>query len=139
MTGFFESTGMETVDVIRGLQMTADQIDDPDAKIKHVRNVLQIVGAAELLGRPFMVDATEVWGKRPDTQRELIRFTDGLLFVGQLKAFGYMVDPDIPIDSLSLNFSAPEVLGVDLEDEFAFKSLSLQVPVLAVARCTAAS
>ena len=119
--------------------MTADQIDDPDAKIKHVRNMLQIVGAAELLGRPFMVDATEVWGKRPDTQRELIRFTDGLLFVGQLKAFGYMVDPDIPIDSLSLNFSAPEVLGVDLEDEFAFKSLSLQVPVLAVARCTAAS
>lgn len=139
MRNFYEPTGFEVIDSVKGLQLTADVIDDPDAKIKHVRNMLKVIGAGDILGSLLMISASEVWGKQPDSSGELIRFEDGLLFVGELDEFGYMLDPTIPLDSLSLNFRRPEVWAVDAEDALAFRALKLQVPVLAIDSCTNAA
>lgn len=132
MAELYQPTGFEPVDSLKGLQVIADKINDPSAKVAHVRKALKLMGAGALLEHQFMVGANEIWAKQPDEPSDLIHFTEGLLFIGQLDAFSYMLDPDVPIDSLSLNFTMPEVWGVASEDVEQFKALKFQVPVLAI-------
>jgi hypothetical protein len=58
-----------------------------------------------------------------------------MLFIASLGLFGYMIDQDLPVDSLTLQFVAPEVFGVPPEEVPKFKSLTFQVPVLAIDSC----
>lgn len=132
MADLYQRTGFEAVDSLKGLQVLADKIDDPTIKIEHVRKVLRLIGAPALLHRQFMVGANEVWASPAEASRDLLHFKDGFLFVGQLDEFGYMLDPDVPLDSLSLNFNQPEVWGVNSEEAERFKALTFQVPVLAI-------
>lgn len=128
-------TGNEIVDELRGIQLIADMIDDPDAKIRRVRNTVRLVAAHQLLGRQMMVDAATLYAHVPfEASNEQYRF-EGLLFIAKLNIIGYMLDEDIPVDSLTLNFESPEVFGVSPEDNPSFEILTFQVPVLSIDRC----
>ena len=128
-------SGNEIVDVLRGAQLVADTIDDPDAKIAHIKKTVGFLAANQLLGKQMLVDAATIYAQSPyETARDQFRF-QGLLFVAKLEVFGYMLDDDIPVDSLTLNFDEPEVFGVSPEDSPSFKILTFQVPVLAIDRC----
>jgi hypothetical protein len=132
-------TGNEIVDSLRGLQMVADSIDDRDAKVAHVKKTLQFIDAWQLLGKQMMVSSLMTFGKNPD-QGDDIRtfFKDEMLFLGQLNTMTYMLDDNIPVDSLALAFDLPEVIGVAPEECERFRVLRLQVPILAIETCVLA-
>lgn len=138
MSNPFPPTGVERVDSLKGLQPVVDTIDNPDEKISHIRNTLGIMGTHDLLEHQFMVGAAEVWARPRFDSRRLIHFGEGFLFIAKLEAVGYLLDPNVPLDTLSLNFSDPEVWGVDELDAPDFKTLKFQVPVLAIDSCMSA-
>ncbi len=83
-----------------------------------------------------MVSAAQAFAKHPDYEPDdRILFDTELFFIGQLNQFGYIYDPDIPVDSLALNFIKPEVIGLSADESPAFKKLTLQVPVLSITSC----
>ncbi len=128
-------TGNEIVDVLRGAQLVADTIDDPDIKIAHIKKTVGFLAAGQLLGRQMLVDAATIFAHSPFEMAGDQYLFQGLLFVAKLQVYGYMLDEEIPVDSLTLNFNEPEVFGVAPEDSPSFKLLNFQVPVLAIDRC----
>jgi len=132
----YESSGNETVDALKGLQITASRIGDPEAKLARIRETLTVIRATQLLGDSLMISAQDVWGVHPDAAPgDMIRFRQEMVFIAELDAFGYMLDPSVPVDTLTFDFEAPEVWGVLPEDALAFRSLTLRVPVLAIDSC----
>lgn len=138
MNSPFQPTGMDRVDSLKGLQLVADTYDNPEEKLTHIRNALGSMGAHDLLEHQFMVAAAEVWARPRFDSRRLIHFGEGFLFIAKLEAVGYLLDPHVPLDTLSLNFTDPEVWGIDEVDAPDFKVLKFQVPVLAIDSCMSA-
>lgn len=129
-------TGHEIIDALQGLQRVADNIDHVDKKIDHIRTAIANMAARTLLGRQFMVSSFQLLGKDPDNapdERKL--FDRNIVFVAELNSYGYLLDDDIPIDCLSLNFLHPEVIGLDDIDDRKMRTFTLQVPVLAIESC----
>lgn len=134
-----QPTGNEIIDDLQGLQILADHISVIDQKIAHVKGVMNFLAAKTLLGRQFMISTAQVLGKDPDAgPDDRIVYNDGLLFIAELDSFGYILDHGIPIDSLSLNFLHPEVIGIDDRTERLIRGFTLQVPVLAIESCVSA-
>ncbi len=134
-----QPTGNEIIDGLQGLQIVADHIDVIDKKIAHVKGAMGLLAARTLLGRQFMISTAQVLGKDPDAQPDdRILYSNGLLFIAELDSFGYLLDHGIPIDSLSLNFLHPEVIGIDDRTERLIRGFTFQVPVLAIESCISA-
>lgn len=132
-------TGLEIIDSLQGLQKIVDNINDPDAKFDRARKGVGWLGAGILLDHQFIVSSAQVFGKDPDTSpRERVLFNDGMFFIATLSSYGYLLDKDIPVDCLSLNFIDPEIIGADERDARLFRLLMLQVPVLAIDSCSSA-
>jgi len=124
---------MPAFESLVGLQKMADSIGDPFQKVEQVKKALGFMAARKLLDHQYMVNANLVLASKADMPpMELLKFSDGLFFVGLLDAYSYMLDPDLPMDSLALNFKQPDVIGILPEEVEAFKSLQLRVPVLAI-------
>jgi hypothetical protein len=130
-------TGNDVVDSLQVLQVSTDiLVDDDMRKIEQVSKVIKAQRAGELLGHHLMVSSSLVLAKNPDSSpQSRTLFAKGLVFEGQLDSYEYLLDNGIPIDSLTLNFIEPSVFGVEPEDEPFFRSLRLQVPVLAISTC----
>ena len=129
-------TGNDLIDSLRGLQLVADQIDDPDRKIAHIKTAIGVIAAGQLIGKQMMVEAATIFARDPDHDpNERILFREGMLFIASLSVFSYMLDQDIPVDSLTLQFVSPDVLGVMPEEAPNFKALTFQVPILSIDSC----
>jgi hypothetical protein len=128
------------VESMQGLQRIADEkIDDPDQKIHYIRAGVRILGAGEFIDTKVMVTAATVMAKtNMATESERLLFSSGLMFIGNLSLYGYLFDPDLPIDSLALNFTEPDVIGIGPEEVPTFQKMTFQVPVLAIDSCLAA-
>lgn len=127
------NSGHGIIDSLQDLQIIADRINDPETKIGHVRQIMGILAARELIGEQFMVSSAMALAQRPDDDpSQRILFNRGMLFVARLESYNYLLDYGIPIDSLTLTFQEPEVIDVLPEDSPAFKTLTLQVPVRAI-------
>ena len=136
MESVFGSTGHEMVDTLRGLQIMARDIGDPDKRIEYVRETLKLVGATDILGDELLVTASDIWGRRPDAPPgHLIPFRHSLTFVAKAHEFGYLYDPTVPLDTLTINFEHPEVWGVVPDHVPALRGLIFRVPVLAIQSC----
>ncbi len=134
------STGNSVIDDLRGLQMVVDQMDDPDLKIRRVRQGIELMPAFDLLEKQFYVTTAQTFTKHPNapsSDRQL--FTQEFILVGTLASFGYMLDQDVPVDSLVLNFKDSEVLGVNSHDSQVFRILTFQIPILAIEACIEAA
>lgn len=130
------TSGNEVIDNLRGLQLIADQIDDPDRKIAHVKTAIGILAAGQLIGKQMLVEAATIFAQDPDRDpNERILFGQGMLFIARLSVFSYMMDHDIPVDSMTLQFVSPEVFGVMPEEAPSFKALTFQVPILSIDSC----
>ena len=130
-------TGHEVIDSLQDLQVVANRIVTPDTKISHVREVMGVLATHSLLGHQFMISSGWVLGRHPDAapDKRLV-FSNGIFFVGELDTYGYVIDEDIPLDSLMLGFTHPEVIGVEPGEETeAFRNLTLEVPVLSIDSC----
>ncbi len=155
--GRLELTGNETVDALQGLQRLADNIDNPDKKLAFIRSRLPVTQAGKLLGTRLFVGASDIFMQEADKpSNQKVRFTDRLAFMGGLCQITYMLDEDIPVDSLTLVFEAPEVFTViqngqnqlsstsevqqfDTARQETFRSALFQVPVLEIDACEAMS
>ena len=58
-------TGNEMIDSLRGLQLVADQIDDPDRKIAHIKTAIGVIAAGQLIGKQ-MVEAATIFAQDSD-------------------------------------------------------------------------
>lgn len=126
-------TGLEIIESLQGLQKVADTIHDPNTKIDRVRLGIGVLAAGTLLKHQFIVSSAQVIGREPDAPpSDIIMFSSGMFFIARLDSYGYLLDEDIPVDCLSLNFVEPEIIGADVRDARAMKPLTLQVPVLAI-------
>lgn len=130
----FEPTGNATVDSLKGLQLIVDTLENPKNKLAHIQYSLGRIGASSILEHKFMVNTAEVWATPPLDSRRFIHLPNSL-FIAELDTLGYLLDPSVPVDTLSLNFREPEVWGIDPEDALAFRDLRFQVPVLAIDSC----
>lgn len=86
-----------------------------------------------------MVNTLQVLGKDPDSAPDdLLFYNSNITFVAKLGALRYLLDYDIPVDSLTLSFANPKVLGLDERDERKLRAFTFQVPVLAIEACISA-
>lgn len=131
-------SGNDMVDSLRSLQIVADTIDTPNDKIAHVRRAIRALAAGSLLGKQMMVDGVTVYAANPDAQPDERVIYRNMLFIGRLNVFSYLLDDDIPVDSLTLNFDTPAVVGASQDDSSYFERLTMQVPVLAIDSCVLA-
>jgi hypothetical protein len=132
-TPFGESaTGNELIDTLQNVQRMANTFGDLDHKIDYVRRASGLLAAGSLIERQFMVSASTIVGIPPDSAPdERFIYANGLMFVGVLESYNYLViDNEPKIDSLTLNFFNPDVLGVETDDVLVMKQLRLQVPIL---------
>jgi hypothetical protein len=133
-----QPTGNDLVDSLRDLQVFLDSIDDIDKKIVTLKQGIHIIKAADLLGGQFMVSTMQTFGHNLDESPDnYTLFESGLTFCADLDAFGYLKDDGIPVDTLTLDFTNPDVFEA-ISDEQAhkrFRALKLQVPVLAIDTC----
>lgn len=126
-------TGLEIVDSLQGLQKIADTIPDVNIKLSRIRWGIGVLAAGSLLEHHYLVSSAQVIGREPDASpSDIIMFDRGMLFIAQLDSFGYLLDDDIPVDCLSLNFVEPEIFGADARDAKVMKPLIFQVPVRAI-------
>ena len=128
-------TGNSIIDELQGMQIIANKYQDVDTKIKRMRQVMQFIGARELLEKACMVSASAALGKSLDEISHDGRtlFTSGLMFTGTLVQFDYIYAPNVPLDSLTCDFSDVSVLQAETEAEkSSFNRLSLQVPILSI-------
>lgn len=102
-----------------------------------MRRASGLLTVGEMLERPYMVSASTLLGRGPDdAPDDMMLFKNGLMFIGMLDSFSYVVlDGVPPIDSLAVNFASPEVIGVDEVELTSFQKLKLQVPVLEIETC----
>ncbi|HVC36622.1 MAG TPA: hypothetical protein VNE40_04260 [Candidatus Dormibacteraeota bacterium] len=129
-------TGSETVDVLQGLQKVVNSMSSIGQRIEHLKRTINFIRAGKLFGNHFLVDAFMAIGKEEGmADQEYALYHGGLTFIGQLNTFGYFQDTDVPLDSLTLNFSDPELLVADQRDDLQERILRLQVPVLAIGTC----
>jgi hypothetical protein len=132
----YESTGHQLVDAIIGLQIIADNSDDPDAKLRYLRTGLATVNARQLITRQFLVSSFQAFVQGPDMSPDTRSFYDsGLFFIGKLDLYRYLLDEEVPVDSLLLDFVQPEVIGAAKSDLAQIKQWRIQVPILAIESC----
>lgn len=136
----YSPTGYDFFDSLKGLQKIANEIIDPEHKIERVRKTLGIVMARQQIEKQFMVSSQRLFIKYPDESPDSRKLCNReLMFIGKLDAFAYMLDKDVPIDSLVLNFINSEVIGVDEKASKVLRTLTLQVPILALESCMEAA
>ncbi len=140
MSGEFilPSSGNDVVDSLRDLQIVADTMDEPDDKIAHIRLAIGLLAADALIGKQTMIDAAMVYAANPDAQPDELIIFRNMLFIGRLNVFSYLLDDDIPVDSLTLKFEKPAVVGASPDDSLQFERFSMQVPILAIDSCVMA-
>ena len=147
-------SGNEIVDTIKGVQVMANGIANPERKLDYVRRTLRMTRIMELRGQELMVGAARTFLRRPDdAPDELIGFNRSFLFAGRLCNAGYLLDQTIPVDTLTLHFDEVEVLDIterpeqsvvmngtkmqfDMSDLPSFRRAVFEVPVLAIESCT---
>ena len=131
-------TGDLTIDKLQQSQIMADLLPRPELKIAQITDTIHFIGAV-LLGNQLMISAHNFFIKEPDAPpQDRIFMPNEMLFVAELNSYNYMIDPDIPIDSLILDFENPEVFNVDPADATRIRQTSFQVPILAIETCMAA-
>ena len=130
------STGHEMVDALQGIQKVADNIDQAAQKIEHVKRAMSLLATRTLLDKHFMVSALQVLGKDPSSgPDDRVVFNSNMVFVAKLDSFAYLLDNGVPVDSLALNFSHPDIIGLDERDDRKLRDFMFQVPVLAIEAC----
>ncbi len=132
--GLYRPTGIEAFDSLRGLQIVADKIDDPSAKLERVAKGVKLLGAGALLGHPYLVTAHEAYaGPLGQTgNMNMVRLTREMTFISKLDGLHYLLDPDVPVDALTLNFAPPESWYTGPENVERFRDYQLQIPVLSL-------
>lgn len=126
-------TGNETVDLLRGVQLTARHIADVDNRIAKVQSTLNFIGAERLIGRELLVRCAWALAHEQDqAQNDHLLVYQPMLFAGQLDEFAYVVDEDVPIDSLTLDFTQPTLIDACQD---GLKRIRLKVPILAITEC----
>jgi len=137
MAELFPPSGTDTIDQLKAVQHLADRnFSDIDKKLKYVQRATAAIGLRALLEHQFMIEADAAFGAHLDASpKTLMRFNQGLMFIGMLELPRYLYDEDVPLDSLTLDFVHPEVFGVSQDDAPAFHRLRLSVPVLAINTC----
>jgi len=91
------------------------------------------IATRTLLDKQFMVNTLQVLGQDPNSAPDdLLVYNSNITFVAKLGALRYLLDYDIPVDSLTLSFANPKVLGLDERDERKMRTFTFQVPVLAI-------
>ena len=153
------STGNVIVDALKQLQQSTGRIDSDD-KLAYVTEKMKTFGAKTLLGGMFYISSDMVLGKDPGARLNARILYGDMSFIAELGSFGCLslggaTSFDV-VDGLSLNFSNPEVIGVDNQldcrqntgcltagqqgEQSArtneqMRQLTLQVPVLAIEAC----
>lgn len=136
----YSPTGYDFFDSLKGLQKIASEIIDPDHKIERVRKTLGIVMASKQIEKQFMVISQRLFIKNPDESPDSLKLYDReFMFIGQLDTFSYMFDEDVPVDSLVLNFINNDVIGADEKVSKVLRTMTLQVPILALESCVEAA
>ena len=136
----YSPTGYDFFDSLKGLQKIASEIIDPDHKIERVRKTLGIVMASKQIEKQFMVISQRLFIKNPDESQDSLKlYNREFMFIGQLDTFSYMFDEDVPVDSLVLNFINNDVIGADENVSKVLRTMTLQVPILALESCVEAA
>lgn len=132
------NTGTLIIDALQGLQLKADQATEFNRKVAVVKEGLGLVAARQLIGREFWVSSVQAFGKRPDDEGYREYFKNEIFFMGRLASYTYLADPDVPVDSLAVNFIDPTVMGAEPDSYERIRQMTLQVPVLAIDSCHSA-
>jgi len=134
MSEFRPQTGVPFLDTLQFAQPLLSQIEDAGTKRQRAMRTVERTDAKDMLGRYFRVDTLMAYGRRPEAQPgELILYTARMRFVGCLAAFGYMLDSELPVDTLTLHFDDPVLADVAPSEQLlAFSQQQLRVPVLAI-------
>lgn len=136
----YAPTGHELFDSLKGLQKIANEIIDPDQKIDRVRKTLGFVMAGQQIDKQFMVISQRLFIKTPDDAPDSLRlYNREFMFIGQLNTISYMFDEHVPVDSLILNFVDSDVIGADKKVSKVLRTMTLQVPILALESCVEAA
>lgn len=126
------STGNELLDELRGLQIMADGILEPDRKLAYVRQVLSLLPIDELLGRECYIDSSLVIAKSPEQDpNKRIMINEGLQFLGRSVSYDYSRGYEAVVDFLTLDFSEPEIVKSEQPEIESLEAHIFQVPVLA--------
>jgi len=134
-------TGMEAVDYLQVLQRRLDAIREPHIKGETLVRALGQTSFRELMERPVVMTATKVVGSPfvdPDLRtppEDLIVFERKLVFTGSVEHIGYIDNPRLSLDTLSLIVPDPDLLSIDVRDAGVFEGLEFQIPVGAIGVC----
>ena len=147
------STGNEVIDSWQEVQRKAAAIQDRPAKIAQLMRGISDVSAYMVIERRLVVDSDLVLAEDPTRgpdRRAL--FPQGMLFVGKLEGVKYVIDRALGLDGLMVTFSDPQVISARINpataptapsdaqinsyDRQAFRTLTLEVPLLNIAFCS---
>jgi len=134
MSNNYHGTGIEEFDSLIGLQMLVDsKYKETVDKMMHIRDIAGYIGVGNLLEKDFVMSVSELFFSSPSlSDDEMMRFRRGMFFEGKLLELAYLDIPEVPIDSMTLNFGSVELLDIaDLDKPF-FRLGSFRVPVLAI-------
>ena len=130
--------GIETFDSLKGLQGVVGAIRNPDEKLKRVADGVKLLGAGALLGHLYLVTAREAYVGPLGQTGDVTRLTREMTFISELDELRYLLDPDVPVDTLMLDFASPEAWYAGAEDIGPLRDCRLQVPVLSLATAVSA-
>jgi hypothetical protein len=127
-------TGNEIIDELQGAQIVLGSLDSIEKKVARFRHAMSMIHSTSILEKSCMVSTTIAFGRPFDgNPQNRYLFKEGLMFTGLLNEFSYLFDEDIPIDSLSCDFTRLDVLQAETEQEKDFfRGLTLQVPILSI-------
>ena len=136
MGELLKPTGVDAFDSLRGLQLVADRIQDPDARIKRIATGIGVLGCHTLMGHTYLVTARGVYAQLPDEPARTMRYLPGnVSLLGQLDELRYL---GAPVDELVLNFIGPDVWDVGSGAAEFLRSCNIRVPVLSLATAMSA-
>ena len=127
------SEAEDLIDWLIGIQKVANEILDVERKVGQVREALATLSIAPLIDQQFFIDCALIFAKDPDLATdERHMFPRGMAFTGRLDGFHYLLDYEVPVDSLTVNFLEPSIMDPDIERRDEFKAQTFQVPVMAI-------
>lgn len=125
-------TGNSALDQLRVVQLAADEIDDPATKKAFIRSEVAGIPKDGLIDeRLRIVSAMVVGGIRSGNKIRRFLFSQGMQFLGNAAAYGYLYQPEEAIDSITVSFIEPVVERPD-EVVGDFAAFSFHAPVLAI-------
>ncbi|MDL2363336.1 MAG: hypothetical protein QFB86_03070 [Patescibacteria group bacterium] len=123
----------EIIPRLRAVQEVFMKNDDPIKQTENTKVALAALDLDQLLGETLLIDSSLAFARRPDESLDTrMMYPSGFMFLGRLIGYAQLVDEDVPVNAVTVNFSNPDIITLPSEEAIGMRRLQLEIPVLAI-------